>query len=274
MTEKIHLPPLPEPLCNLPKYCQDAINHYTRSVVDDYLNTQDASIKADRQKRHLKEKAQLEQEWSELKCMQAQYEADRKTAENQVSAYRVFVGSMEMRLAHLQEQHDELKKSTDPDLLASERAANAMLTEELEAYRQARGEPVAWLRNERGNYQGKAVFDPLVLLSSPTPGFFTATYSPVYTAPQPQQTSNDWKDAVDHELVIHGSTADSYASPEQAIQDLLDWHVSMAVDPELNGGFKLVPIEPTIDMINAGWADDEISLRQRWKAMVGMAPRP
>lgn len=36
------------------------------------------AIEADRKQRHLKEKAQLEQEWSELKHMQAQYETDRK----------------------------------------------------------------------------------------------------------------------------------------------------------------------------------------------------
>lgn len=49
----------------------------------------------------------------------------------------------------------------------------------------------------------------------------TITY-PSPAAPQPQQIPNGWKDAVDHDLVTLGSTADSYASPEQAIQDLLD----------------------------------------------------
>lgn len=73
----------------------------------------------------------------------AAIEADRKTTEKQLTAYRGLVNSLEARLAHLQAQHDELKKSTNPDLLASERAANAMLTEELEADRKRRGEPVA-----------------------------------------------------------------------------------------------------------------------------------
>ena len=38
--------------------------------------------------------------------------------------------------------------------------------------------------------------------------------------------------------------------------------------------YKLVPIEPTEEMIEAGWAEDEISLRQRYKAMIEAAPEP
>lgn len=52
-----------------------------------------------------------------------------------------------------------------------------------------KGEPVAWLRNERGGYEGKAVFDPLVILggSPPTKTMNGATYSPVFLAPQPAE---------------------------------------------------------------------------------------
>lgn len=72
----------------------------------------------------------------------AAIEADHKTTEKQLNAYRGLVNSMETRLSHLQTQYDELKKSTDPGLLASERAANAMLTEELEVVWQASGNKV------------------------------------------------------------------------------------------------------------------------------------
>lgn len=78
----------------------------------------------------------------------AAIEADRKTTEKQLTAYRGLVNSLEARLTHLQAQHDELKKSANPDLLASERAANAILTEELGADRKRRGEPVAWPTHE------------------------------------------------------------------------------------------------------------------------------
>lgn len=59
--------------------------------------------------------------------------------------------------------------------------------------RQARGEPVAWLRNERDGYEGKAIFDPLVILGSapPTKTENGATYSPVFSGPQPQQHPDD-----------------------------------------------------------------------------------
>ena len=81
---------------------------------------------------------------------EAAIEADRKTTEKQLAAYRRLVNSLESRLTDLQAKHDELKKSTNPDLLASERAANAILTEELEADRKRRGEPVYQV-NMKGN---------------------------------------------------------------------------------------------------------------------------
>lgn len=63
-----------------------------------------------------------------------------------------------------------------------------------------------------------------------------------------QYERNDlWKQAIDHELVTFGSTADSYLSPKEAIEALIDWNISLATDPKVNGGHKLVPIEPTED---------------------------
>lgn len=139
----------------------------------------------------------------------AAIKADRKTTEKQLSAYRGLVSSMEMRLAHLQEQHDELKKSANPDLLASERAANAMLTEELEAIRQARGEPVylvhQCLEKNRWQITTKERFLYLKEKYANSKNWETMT---LYTAPQPQQI------------------------------------------PE---GYKLVPVEPTDEMLVAGY---------------------
>lgn len=71
-------------------------------------------------------------------------------------------------------------------------------TAAVEADRQARGEPVAWLRNERDGYEGEAVFDPLVILGSapPTKTVNGATYSPVFSAPQPQQIPENIKQVI------------------------------------------------------------------------------
>ena len=54
---------------------------------------------------------------------------------------------------------------------------------------------------------------------------------------------NPWKDAIDHELVQIESTADSYDDPAKALNDLIHWHVCVATDPKVNGGFALVPVE-------------------------------
>lgn len=57
-------------------------------------------------------------------------------------------------------------------------------------------------------------------------------------APQPPSASgerNEWKDAVDHELVTMQSTADSYPTPKAAVAALINWHVSVAQDPLVNG---------------------------------------
>lgn len=50
-----------------------------------------------------------------------------------------------------------------------------------------------------------------------------------------QQRDNEWKLAVDRELVIIGSTADSYDGPAEAVSDIIDWHVAVATDPKVNG---------------------------------------
>ena len=75
----------------------------------------------------------------------AAIEADRQATNKQLAAYKRLTESLEKRIVLLQKQYDELKKTTDPSLLESERVANALLTEEIEALnadRQARSEHV------------------------------------------------------------------------------------------------------------------------------------
>ena len=42
---------------------------------------------------------------------------------------------------------------------------------------------------------------------------------------------NSWKQAIDDELVTCGSTADSFSNARYALAALVDWHVSVALDP-------------------------------------------
>jgi hypothetical protein len=72
MTEPIKLPLLPEWL----QEQQDMDTAYPVStIVTAMKQYATAAVKAERWQRHLKERAQLNQEWSTLKGMQAQYEA-------------------------------------------------------------------------------------------------------------------------------------------------------------------------------------------------------
>lgn len=87
-----------------------------------------------------------------------------------------------------------------------------------------------------------------------------------------QQTSDEWKQAIDHELVSFGTTADSYSSPKEAINALIDWNVSLATDPKVNGGYKLVPLEPIEEMIESGWMVGDVGMEGIYKAMLEAAP--
>lgn len=73
---------------------------------------------------------------------QAAKEHERGQAKKQLFATKRVIESLEARLTLATRELDDLKKNTNPELLASERKANAILTDELE--RQQRGEPVGY----------------------------------------------------------------------------------------------------------------------------------
>ena len=59
-------------------------------------------------------------------------------------------------------------------------------------------------------------------------------------------TRNPWQEAVDEARVTaHLGIAADGVTREQAtaqLGELIDWHIAVAMDPAVNGGFKLVPV--------------------------------
>ena len=49
-----------------------------------------------------------------------------------------------------------------------------------------------------------------------------------------QPDGDEWKLAVDYELVTCGATADSFDTPARAVKELIDWHVHVALDPAVS----------------------------------------
>ena len=88
-----------------------------------------------------------------------------------------------------------------------------------------------------------------------------------------------WLRAIDEALVVaHIGTANADDTYEQAkfkLDSLIGFHVDVATNPAVNRGWKLVPIEPTEEMYNAGanHCDGYWSTAQAvWDAMLAAAP--
>lgn len=73
---------------------------------------------------------------------------------------------------------------TAQDVIERERADSAALCKLLEEARASQAEPVAWLRDQRDNYEGRETLDPILILgrTNPGKGINGATYSPVVLA--------------------------------------------------------------------------------------------
>lgn len=91
-------------------------------------------------------------------------------------------------------------------------------------------------------------------------------------------TPDGWVRAVDRELVTAeigvANPDDSFEVASQKLHELIMWHVKVATDPAVNGGFLLVPVEPTEEMLVAGygWQSAGAYLEESWKAMVDARP--
>ena len=90
-----------------------------------------------------------------------------------------------------------------------------------------------------------------------------------------------WLRAIDEALVTaHIGVANAHDTYEQAkakLDNLIGFNVVIATDPAVNGGYKLMPIEPTTGMIcemERQWmCGSQIDMAKReWKAACAAAP--
>ena len=93
-----------------------------------------------------------------------------------------------------------------------------------------------------------------------------------------------WLRAIDEALVVvHigvANASDAYEQAKAKLDNLIGFHVDVATDPAVNGGWKLVPIEPTYEMLEAGegalvptYTDTPVSVPfDVYRAMLAAAP--
>ena len=90
-----------------------------------------------------------------------------------------------------------------------------------------------------------------------------------------------WLRAIDEALVVAhidvANASDTYEQAKAKLDNLIGLHVDVATDPAVNGGWKLVPIEPTQEMRDA-WdsapicEDDDAEFRRAYQEMITSAP--
>ena len=106
-------------------------------------------------------------------------------------------------------------------------------------------------------------------------------YVPAQPAPS---VPENWLRAIDDALVsTHvgvASLEDTYEQAKAKLDSLIGFHVDAATDPAVNGGRRLVPIEPTEKMVNEGTCAstlpgpryiDEECVKQCWEYMLAAA---
>ena len=85
--------------------------------------------------------------------------------------------------------------------------------------------------------------------------FIAEINGPTYMGEPAPSVPEGWLRAIDEAMVVtHLGTAeesDSYAAAKDKLNRLICWHTDVSTDPAVNGGYKLVPIEPTEEIIQA-----------------------
>ena len=81
----------------------------------------------------------------------------------------------------------------------------------------------------------------------------------LYLAPGAQPAPSipeGWLRVIDEALVTThigvANPGDTYEEAKAKLERLIGFHVDVAIEPTVNGGWKLVPIEPTHEMLDAG----------------------
>ena len=104
----------------------------------------------------------------------------------------------------------------------------------------------------------------------------------VHSYPPP----SGWLRAIDEALVIThlgvANASDTYEQAKAKLDSLIGIHVDMATDPAVNGGWKLVPLEPTSEMLCVGeaalvptYTATPVSVPfDVYRAMLAAAPKP
>lgn len=74
---------------------------------------------------------------------------------------------------------------------------------------------------------------------------------PLYLSPGARSQPEGWLRAVDDAMVVtHLGVAnedDSYEVAKTKLNNLIGWHIDVATDPAVNGGYRLVPVDPAPD---------------------------
>ena len=78
-----------------------------------------------------------------------------------------------------------------------------------------------------------------------------------------QGVPDGWLRAIDEALVVThlgvANGSDTYEQAREKLTNLIGWHVDVATDPAVNGGWKLMPIEPTKEIYECFSAYDGTS---------------
>ena len=138
-----------------------------------------------------------------------------------------------------------------------------------------RQEPVFWWRPcSDGTYEG-----PLHNNSIERVRKLSGAWSPLYALPGAQPDSSvpeGWMRVIDEALVIaHIGVANAHDTYEQAkakLDNLIGFNVDIATDPAVNGGWKLMPTEPTQEIRDAWTSHMHESFRVAYQAMLAAAP--
>ena len=89
-----------------------------------------------------------------------------------------------------------------------------------------------------------------------------------------------WLCAIDEALVVAhigvANTDDTYEQAKAKLNNLIGFHTDVATDPAVNGGYKLVPVDPTPVMITAALGEFHMLNIRRvmacYDAMLAAAP--